>query len=256
MLWNRSRLFYNILSISLCLALFGTSLGRYPAVYGAEDVQKFVDALQQNGYSDLGVYYLEQLKEQGKLPEAMAASYDFQLAKMMVGTFGLILDMQERMKEYDRAIGLFEKFIKEKPNDPNTPEAILIFPTVCLDRANTYMQLSKLPNVSEAEKKQYEEKARADLNKTITFLDEQTKRLLEEAKKLDPKSENEEIKKKYGDMVGQLNLIRFSKADATYELAQTYPEGSKERNDQLNNAFQQYSFFWRVYSSSGLFIAY
>lgn len=256
MLWNRSRLFYNILSISLCLALFGTSSGRYAAVYGAEDVQKFVDALQQNGYSDLGVYYLEQLKEQGKLPEAMAVSYDFQLAKMMVGTFGLILDMQERMKEYDRAIGLFEKFIKEKPNDPNTPEAILIFPTVCLDRANTYMQLSKLPNVSEAEKKQYEEKARADLKKTITFLDEQTKRLLEEAKKLDPKSENEEIKKKYGDMVGQLNLIRFSKADATYELAQTYPEGSKERNDQLNNAFQQYSFFWRVYSSSGLFIAY
>ncbi|MDO4583164.1 MAG: tetratricopeptide repeat protein [Planctomycetia bacterium] len=242
--------------MGLCLVTLGMLPQRHSTVYGAEDVQKFVNALQQNGYSDLGVYYLEQQKELGKLPEAMAASYDFQLAKMLVGTFGLILDMQERMKEYDRAIGLFEKFIKEKPNDPNTAEAILILPTVCLDRANTYMQLSKLPNISEAEKKQYEEKARADLNKTVAFLDEQVKRTLEEAKKLDPKSENEEIKKKYADSVAQLNLIRFSKADATYELARTFPEGSKERNEQLDSASKQYAFFWRVYAESGLFIAY
>ncbi|MDO4574809.1 MAG: tetratricopeptide repeat protein [Planctomycetia bacterium] len=255
MLWNRFSAFLKSEVMVWCLLSAMVLLGTRPCL-GVEEVEKFMNRLAESGYSDLGVYYLEQQKAAGKLPEKLEKSYDYQMARLLVGTFNLITGIDEQLKEYDRAIGMFEKFIKEQPTSSEFGEAVLVFPRVLLDRANVYNQLSKNPSFDEAARKGYLEKCRADLNRTVAFLDEQVKRLLEAGKKLDPKSTDAAVKAKYEDIAAQLNMTRFSRADAVYELSRTYPDGSKEKMEALEKARAAYNFFWNLYAERGLYVAY
>lgn len=284
MLWNRSNDFLKLalaLGLAWVLALAPTSL-RADEKTDEKDaaatahLSNFITLMRLNGFADLGIYYLEQLNEAKQLPAAFQKEYDFQLAVLTEASANLARKYEDRLEAYDKAITLLEKYIKENPDGENFYVAIGFLPNIRLNKNLVYQamgnlndpfkiddskmndeekkELEKRKTQFTADKKKYEELARGELKKNIDFLTEYEKIILDGAKKLDPN--NKEQNAKRNDMLNELHSIRMARGNTYYEIAKTYPEGSKERNENLDKARLQYKFFWDKYKEQGLLIAF
>lgn len=284
MLWNRSNDF-----LKLALALvFAWVLAFAPTSLRAADkadekdaaasahLTNFITLMRLNGFADLGIYYLEQLNAEKQLPAAFQKEYDFQLAVLTEASANLARKYEDRLVAYDNAIKLLEKYINENPEGENFYVAIGFLPNIRLNKNLVYQamgslndpykvddskmtddekkELAKRKTQFDADKKKYEELARGELKKNIDFLTNYEKIILDGAKKLDTKDKEQSAKR--NDMLNELHSIRMARGNTYYELAKTYPEGSKERNENLDKARLQYKFFWDKYKEQGLLIAF
>ena len=284
MLWNRSNDFLKLvlaLVFAWVLAFAPTSLR---AAEKADDkdaaatahLSNFITLMRLNGFADLGIYYLEQLNAEKKLPASFQKEYDFQLAVLTEASANLARKYEDRLEAYDKAIVLLEKYIKENPDGENFYVAIGFLPNIRLNKNLVYQamgsmndpfkvddskmndeekkELEKRKTQFTADKKKYDDLARGELKKNVDFLTEYEKIILDGAKKLDTKDKDQNARR--NDMLNELHSIRMARGNTYYEIAKTYPEGSKERNENLDKARQQYKFFWDKYKEQGLLIAF
>lgn len=283
MLWNRSNDFLKLVLLLTCAwgMLFAAGTVQADEKNAKDEtarirLENFVNLLRDNGFGDLGVYYLQQQKDENKLPESLKPEFDFMMAVQVEASARLERTNQGYLDRYDEAIALLEKYLNENKNGKNYFVAIGFLPNIRLNKTLVYRNLATSGDPSEIDdskmseeekkeleakkkefaenKKKYEEASRGELRKNIEFLTKYEKEILAEAKKIDAKDEKQ--LPKYMMMVGELNSVRMARGDTYYELARTYSEDAKEYTENLDNARKQYKFFWDTYHENQYPIAF
>ncbi len=284
MFWNRSNDFLKIFLLALAVLgmFFPSRLSAQEDKKNAADEAKrahlvnFVELMRSNGFSDLGIYYLEKLKADNQLPESLKPEFDFMMAVQTDASALLERKNETRLEKYDAAIALLDKYLKEHKDGMNYYQAISFLPNIRLNKALVYQAIATFRDPSEEDtskmddeqkkdwekrKKEFEENkkkceglARAELNKNIEFLTAYEKEILEVAKKLNPEDKVQGAKR--DEMLGQLHEIRLARANTYYELGKTFPALSKEQIDNYEKARQQYKFFWDKYGEQQMLIAF
>lgn len=119
------------------LGVICLGVGMVPGVAGAAEVRplEFVRALQERGYYDFAVEYLEMLQQAGDLPEELAEVYDLEMSKCLRGAANFAYDAKQAAEWMDRAQKHLDKFLAEKPNHPEAVSALVSVGSFSVDHA-------------------------------------------------------------------------------------------------------------------------
>ncbi len=123
-------------SARLLLASF-VVFGLWAAAGAAAEVRplEFVHALQERGYHDLAVEYLDMLQQAGDLPGEVADVFDLEMSKCLRGAANRAYDAKQAAEWMDRAQAHLDKFLKEKPNHPDAVAAMVSGGSFAVDNA-------------------------------------------------------------------------------------------------------------------------
>jgi len=228
----------------LCCSLVG-------AVQAAEvRPLEFVHALQEKGYHDIAVEYLNMLKQQPLAPE-VAAVWDLEMSKSLRGAANRAFnpkDFEEQMAEAQKHL---DKFLQENPNHPEAVNALASAGAFSIDRALQYLRAGqaatdaaeKARNLAEARKAL--DHARPRLKQAVETLQKRLAAVpVAEAKPKRSGRADREAKAALQERAAiEQNLLdaRFQAAMADYYTAQTYddPSQANERKALLASAAKQ-----------------
>lgn len=96
---------------------------------------EFVQALQERGYYDFAVEYLEMLQKAGDLPEEVAEVFDLEMSKCLRGAANFAYDAKQAAELMDRAQKHLDKFLAERPNHPEAVAALVSVGSFAVDHA-------------------------------------------------------------------------------------------------------------------------
>ncbi|MDO4570076.1 MAG: hypothetical protein Q4D38_06825 [Planctomycetia bacterium] len=224
----------------ICLLASGTNVYSQAAKKESDQVRltrKFLEGLQREGFCDLGIYYLEREKAANRLPPEILETYDFELAMMAAGALATVRTVDEYLELCDKTIVLLEKFTKEKQDHEYFGRSAILLSRMRLGKADFLATTSKGKKVPEEERTKMIAQARETLLKNV----ENLKQLEDIAKKNAAKINPEENREAYLNALIPLNNIRLSIGDSYYELSRTYPAGSNEQKENLNQALARYN---------------
>ncbi len=211
---------------------------------------EFVHALQEKGYHDIAVEYLNMLKQQPPAPE-VAAVWDLEMSKSLRGAANRAFnpkDFEEQMAEAQKHL---DKFLQENPTHPEAVNALVSAGAFSTDRALQYLRAGhaavdaaeKARNLAEARKAL--DHARPRLKQAIETLQKRLAAIpAPEAKPKRSGRADRDAKAALQERayVEQSLLdARFQAAMADYYTAQTYgdPSQANDRKALLASAARQ-----------------
>ncbi len=106
------------------LVLLGTHSAR-----AVNDPLEFLHALQENGYSDVGVEYLNLLKSRPDAPKEIMSIWDLEMCRCLRAASRTAYNDAEKKNLLEEAHQHLEKFIKENPKRPEAIQAVHGGPT-------------------------------------------------------------------------------------------------------------------------------
>ena len=89
----------------------------------AEDPIEFLHALQDNGYGDVAVDYLESIKDQPKAPKEVMELWDLEMSRSLRAAARAAYNADDLKKSMEKSETYLTKFLKEKPNHPEAIRA-------------------------------------------------------------------------------------------------------------------------------------
>jgi tetratricopeptide (TPR) repeat protein len=224
-----------------------------PAAVGtAAEVRplEFVHALQEKGYHDIAVEYLNMLKQR-QLPPEVAAIWDLEMSKSLRGSANRAFnpkDFEEQMAEAQKHL---DKFLKENPTHAEAVTALVSSGTFSIDRALQHLRAGKAAS-DKGEKAKHQAEARKALDEARPRLKQAVETLqkrfaeapVPEVKpKRSPRADREAraALQHRADLLQGLLDARFQAAMADYYTAQTYsdPQEAGARKALLQNAAKQ-----------------
>jgi tetratricopeptide (TPR) repeat protein len=133
-------------------------------VSAAEQPLKFLHLLQQNGYGDMAVGYLEILAARPDLPQEVRDVWDLEMANSLMVAAADAFDARDKERLLKESREHLAKFVREKPNHPATAMAAVSWGDFLVKRASELIRQAK--SVAGKDDKQREKclaDARADL---------------------------------------------------------------------------------------------
>lgn len=298
MAWNRSAFFIKRYVTLFCLTaplIFGVPAhaqknaanGDKEKAKVSQEMERFLKALAETGFYDVGIYYLE--KNKATLPDDVKETYDYQMGILRLMRSNQITENELKLEEMEKAAEDFLKFLKEHPNHPDVNSVREQYPQIIVKKANYFIMQAQAPNTADARKKQLLDDARRELAKAEQFLTEEDKKVTAENKKYAAERKvlqdkyrklQQELQQKTNDPGAKIQIpkpdadklkqltdlaeltsnmaifMRFLRANIIYELANSYDAGSKERSDKLEEARKQYAAFWEKYATEEVIVAY
>lgn len=229
-------------------------------VQAVEEAQAFLDALRERGYFDTALDYIEWLRTSPLCPGRMKESLDYEAAMTNLTASLATQDPKYRIEYLDKARQQFEDFLQQHPLDPKSPDARLQLGNVLVERAKIKREQSAKPNVAAEEKKKLIEEARKLLEQARQVFGELDRYFTEEHAKfpkvIDPKR-TKEIEARDEVRKHMVNA-RLCLATVEYEIAQTYPRGSKEYQEQMFTAARKFHDLYEKYNTwlAGIYALY
>src|SRR5688572_11567319 len=130
-------------ALGMLLALVFAGKGR------AEDpVDDYLEALRAAGCADLGVEFLQGRLKSVTLTDEERASYEFEIASLMLEGSRVAPDFAAREKILAESQRRFEEFSRTRANHPRQPEALAEMATVDLQRGRLKTVQAQLPSFS------------------------------------------------------------------------------------------------------------
>src|SRR5437867_1726261 len=83
----------------------------------------FINRLQEYGYHDMVVEYVERVRRRADLPEDIKALAEYYIGKGLLAGAEQVTDLTKRDEQLQQARTHFEKFIQEQPQHDRVPEA-------------------------------------------------------------------------------------------------------------------------------------
>jgi len=102
---------------------------------GDDQTLAFIRGLQEKGYADVAVEYLNWLKQQPKMPEAVADVFDLEMSKSLRGAAASAFDAKDAERMKTEAQKHLDKFLKEKPDHPEYVAATVSWANFAVDQA-------------------------------------------------------------------------------------------------------------------------
>ncbi len=213
---------------------------------------EFIHALQEKGYHDIAVEYLNMLKQQPSLPPEVAAVWDLEMSKSLRGSANRAFNPKDFEEQMSGAQKHLDKFLKENPTHAEAVTALVSSGTFSIDRALQHLRAGKAAAdktekaKSLAEARKALDEARPRLKQAVETLQ---KRLaaapIPEAKQAkrggrQDREAKAALERRY-DIEQNLLNARFQAAMADYYTAQTYedPKEAETRKATLSSAAKQ-----------------
>lgn len=216
-----------------------------------EESQAFLDGLRDQGYFDMALEYIEQMRTNPLCPAEFKEMLDYEAAITLMAGSLVIQDPKLREDNLNQARDKFDAFIKANPSSPLVPGARMQLANVQVERGRFKSEQAARPTKSAEEKAQLMKEARelyteaqkvfADAERYFTAEHEKFPKVID-PKKTKDREARDQVRK---DMVQSRLLL----ATVAYEIAKTYPADAKEFKEQMLSAAKQYNGLYNKYKS-------
>lgn len=233
-----------------CLIIgWGCWLALTPAAArGEEPALAFLTALREQGHFDLALTYLDQMEESRLAPESFRRRIPLYRAETVIESVNQLRDIGQWESRLTDAQKLLEDFSATAASADDRSLAAETLANLRFRQGRFYLHKAETPRLSDSEREELRNKARASLNGSIEAF---------ESARVLTRDRLEQIKQAAGsaavdpEVVKQLRTsftqIRLRKPIATELLADTWPAGSAEQIDLLTRAEAEYLDVWKDY---------
>ena len=108
-----------------------------------ESSVKFLRRLQENGYGDMAVEYLQILQNRSQVPKEIAGSWDLEMSKSLQLAATAAFDSAEYERLMDQSQTHLAKFLKENPDHPEAVAAMALMSEFPVKRALQLIRTAK-----------------------------------------------------------------------------------------------------------------
>lgn len=227
-------------TVLICLAALLPVCLPYAAA--DEPFVQFIEGLRQRKYFDVAIEHIDELAKRPDLPKEFADRLDLErgLTFRAQGTASRI--PEDREQALGKAEQALKKFTKEHSDHPMAPFANSELGQLLFERARSLIWDSESPS-NAARKKELQQQARSLVEQAKgiyqTAHDQYKKqydgypKFIDKAK--DPEGYQTRLNAEVKYLRAWFNLVR-----CTYERGQTFDKGSKERNETLIRASEEF----------------
>ncbi|MDG3005712.1 tetratricopeptide repeat protein [Paludisphaera mucosa] len=238
-------------SVGSFIACLGVGLlGSSPALAAGEDArtaETFLLGLRERGYYDLASEYIDRLRSDPGLGEPLKGLLDYHEGRALIDEASRTVDLARRRELLDRAGGRLEAFVKGRPEDQTTMEAVLEIARSLSERGHLARLVGE--DAPEAEKKRAKvDEARAMFRQAADAYGRAADQLAAAYKakagflpKGDARQEDR------GRIFASMLDAALKRGIALYEEAQTFPADAKERGEILNQAIARFDDLYKNY---------
>ena len=213
----------------------------------ARTAETFLASLRERGYFDLASEFIERLRADKDLGQPLKGLLDYHEGRALIDEASHASDLARRRELLDRAAGRLEAFVKSRPEDASTMEALVEIARSLFERGNLARLVGDDATDEERKKAKLDE-SRDMFRKAADAYALAADRLTEAHKKLagfiprdDPRAAERDRAQ------GAMLDARLKQAIALYELAQTFPADAKERGPILDEALAKFDDLYKNY---------
>ncbi|WP_165243903.1 tetratricopeptide repeat protein [Paludisphaera soli] len=230
------------------IACLGVALLGEIDLRAGEDPRKaeaFLLQLRERGYFDLASDYIERLRSDPGIGEPLKGQLDYHEGRALIDEASRTTDLARRRELLDRAAGRLEAFIKDRPEDATTLEALVEIARSLFERGH----LARLVG----EDSQDAERKAAKLDESRATYQQAADAYARAAERLEASYKTKAGYLPNGDpRIEERNRVRNAMLDASlkqgialYELAQSHPPDSKERAEILDQAIARFDALYK-----------
>jgi tetratricopeptide (TPR) repeat protein len=226
------------------LGLFCRSL---PAKEDSRTALRFLQELRDRGLHDLALEFLDRLRADPDLPAELKVVLDYQDGRTLIDEAQKTGDLVRRRELLEQARTKLESFVKSQPTHPLAREALVQIARMLVERGHLALLLAD-DAPDEAQKASRRTEARTSFTmakdafaRAVEQLNRSYKSYAGFIAKGDPRIEER------GRVYSALLDAMLQRAVCDYELAQTFPAGSKERSSHLDGALKQFDNLYKDY---------
>jgi hypothetical protein len=213
-----------------------------------EESLRFIHVLQQTGYGDVAVEYLELLAKRPALPDEIRDIWDYEMSKSLKAAAGDAFDARERERLIDESQKHLTKFLKEKPDNPAVAGALSEWGDFLLKQSLELLHSAKIlkgKDAAQHEKRLADARAgfidaRDKFKQVEVLLGAQLKKLPPAPKGSRRKAEPPEVAEARNEAEAAMQDAEFQLASIDYWIAQTYAPKSPPRVEALKKAGQAF----------------
>jgi tetratricopeptide (TPR) repeat protein len=197
----------------------------------------FINRLEQSGYHDLLVEYVERVRGRPDLPDEIRMLAEFYIGRGLLGGAEQVPDLVQRDEQLQRAATHFEKFIREQPQHDRVPEAQMSQAQILVERGRVALLQADNPNNS-ARADDFKKQARSSYDAARKSLADARDRLTAELKKFPAFIPEDQKRQREAKANARINVMQshLHLGLVEYEFAQTYDRGSSEYRQTLQQA--------------------
>lgn len=197
----------------------------------------FINRLQEHGYHDLVVEYVERVRRRPNLPEDVRALAEYYIGKSMLAGAEQVADLTKRDEQLQQARTHFEKFIQEQPQHDRVPEAQMDHARILVERGRVALLQSESPN-NAARKDDLLQQSRFQFDAARKSFADARDRLAAEFKRFPAFIPEDQKRQREAKATVQVNVMQahLHLGLVEYEFAQTYDKSSSEYRNTLDQA--------------------
>ncbi|MHC5542571.1 tetratricopeptide repeat protein, partial [Singulisphaera rosea] len=208
---------------------------------------KFVEGLRERGYYDLAEEFLERLRANPETPEDLRLKIDFEQAKLMSAEAATSADIVLQKEMLDKARSKLIAFTKDHPTHPQAAEAFVKLGSLLVERG--YLAMIRAEDPDEKDKPRFLSEARTSYREARDAYVQADEKLTAAFNSFPP-----HIPENKPDLIEERNRVtsermmaQLQKAMVDYQEGQTFPAGSKERNESLTKGLTQFDDIYKRY---------
>jgi hypothetical protein len=200
----------------------------------------FLHALQEQGYGDMAVDYLNMIKRNNDLSKELRDTWDLEMSKSLRSAAGIAYNAEDSESLMRDAEKHLTRFLQEKPDHSEASEARAIWANFSMDKALKDLRSARSAGDIK-QKAQLFNDARNALNEARTRFKQAEAKHQAELDAMPPlkqplKRADRDYLARQQEIKANILNYRFQDALIDYYLAQTYDTDSRERRQALQVA--------------------
>ncbi|NQT37464.1 MAG: hypothetical protein HQ581_08250 [Planctomycetes bacterium] len=232
------------------MVVMGT-LGARPAE-AVERASDFLDGLRKQGYFDMAIDYLEQMRTSPLAPPEFKKTIDYEAGITLVAESRTTRSATTREKCLDGAREHFKTFLTAQANHPLVPDANIQLANVHFEWGKISVAQANAPGKTAQEKKDLLDTARKlleDAHKAFVAAEDLMHKKSNKFPKEIPDSDKKALEER-GAARADWMRSQLLLAAAVYELSTTYEPGSTQHKEQVTKAAKTYGDVYKLFGSS------
>jgi hypothetical protein len=215
------------LSVSLC--------GR--SARAEEAYAKVLEGLKEQGLYDIALDYVHEMKDSPLLTNDQRMELPLTEGHLLVESAQAERDTSTKFKQLDQARDRFEAFIKANASHPLAAEAASALGNVLVVRGRSLLDQAERP-ANASKKKQLTDEARELMSQARKVFNDSEEKYDAEEKRFPRFIDPKDVKQIEARKNARANVLRSSLLSGAvlFDLAKTYPEGSKDQHQLLQQA--------------------
>ena len=220
-----------------------------------EPADAFLHALQNSGYADVAVDFLQELQTRpDKMPKKLADEWDLEMCRSLLVTAKQTFHPKEAEQLTQEAEKYLTKFLKEKPNHPEVAAAQVYWGQVLMERGLQHLRVAQIASGTAQKTKELEAarkgllEARQPFNEATKMLDARLGAMPKVTLSKTSSREDREAAAERDRIETEWVNSVFQVALTDYYTGLTYPDPKDpERQKVFGRAIKRFDYIWQTH---------